>query len=371
MRVLIAPDSFKGTATAAEIAAAIGEGWRRACPGDTIRLAPMADGGEGTLDALAAAVDGAERVPVVVRGPDDRTVETAWLRLPDGRAVVELASTSGITLLDRLIPDHAHTLGFGDAIAAALDAGATGLILAIGGSASTDGGLGVLRALGLRTTPETAADGPDGMFGSAALDLITSVDRSALRPLPPGGVVVLTDVDAPLTGPHGAAAIFGPQKGVEPARVPVFDARLARWAALFPGTDPATAGAGAAGGVGFGLLVWGATLERGADVLSDLLGLRSLVVDADIVITGEGCWDAQSLTGKAPGLVAELARSSSKGIALIAGTIRMPLAGALAAVGLDQLADEAGDGTDAMRRPVHWATEAGFKVASAVAEEHA
>ena len=149
MRVVIAPDSFKGTASAAEIADAVAVGWRSERPDDDLVLLPMADGGEGTLDAVAAAVPGSERVPVTVTGPDDRPVETAWLRLPDGRALVELAATSGLTLLDGLRPDTAHTTGFGQAIAAALDAGATGLLLGIGGSASTDGGVGALQALGL------------------------------------------------------------------------------------------------------------------------------------------------------------------------------------------------------------------------------
>lgn len=361
-RVLIAPDSFKGTASAAEIAAAIAEGWRRARPNDDVRVAPMADGGEGTLDALAAAIPGAERVPVVVRGPDERPAEASWLRLPDGRAVVELASTSGITLLERLTPDTAHTVGFGEAMVAALDAGATGLVVAIGGSASTDGGLGALLALGLGTEPDDLLERAPGAVG---LDLLRSADPAPMRALPPEGVVVLTDVDAPLTGPRGAAAVFGPQKGVTPDRIGLFDERLSRWAMHFPDVDPATPGAGAAGGMGFGLLAWGASLERGADIVGDLLGLPELVASADLVITGEGCWDDQSATGKAPGVVAALAASAHVPVGLVAGTIRNDLPGAAAMIALDELAASAGDPQDALRRPRHWAQQAGTRIAGA------
>jgi len=165
-RVVIAPDSFKGTASAADAAAAIARGWASAAPGDELVLRPMADGGEGTIDAFEAADPGALRIPVTVQGPDGRPVATSWLRLPDGSAVVELAMTSGITLLDPLRPLDAHTLGFGQAIAAALDAGASRLLLALGGSSSTDGGIGALAALGSPTRPAgrcasaTAASAP-------------------------------------------------------------------------------------------------------------------------------------------------------------------------------------------------------------------
>ncbi|WP_241986517.1 glycerate kinase, partial [Cryobacterium fucosi] len=161
--VVIAPDSFKGTIGASDAARRIAAGWASVRPQDRLRLLPMADGGEGTLDAFELAVPGATRMPVTVPGPDDRPVDTHWLLLPDGTGVVELAATSGITLLDRLRPLDAHTLGFGQAIAAALDHGVTRLLLAIGGSGSTDGGSGMLRAL-----------------GAVLLD-------SAGRPVPPGG----------------------------------------------------------------------------------------------------------------------------------------------------------------------------------------
>ncbi|WIB11679.1 glycerate kinase [Curtobacterium sp. MCPF17_052] len=193
MRVVIAPDSFKGTASAADVARAVADGWRSERPDDDLVILPMADGGEGTIDAVATAVPGSERVPVTVTGPDDRPVETAWLRLPDGRALVELAATSGLTLLDHPRPDTAHTTGFGQAIAAALDAGATGLLLGIGGSASTDGGIGALRALGLAVGTSVPADAT----GGTVLDHVPPVDTTALRTLPKLGAVVLSDVTSP------------------------------------------------------------------------------------------------------------------------------------------------------------------------------
>ena len=242
-RIVIAPDSFKGTATAAQVAEAIGAGWREVRPADTVRSLPMADGGEGTVAAFEAAVPGALRQPVTVTGPDDRTVDTYWLQLPDGSGVVELASTSGITLLHPLRPMTAHSRGFGQAISAALDAGVSRLLLAIGGSSSTDGGTGVLKELGARLLDRHGDPIADG--GAGLLDLATA-DLSALRPLPPGGVFVLSDVTAPLNGPSGAAHVFGAQKGATGEQISVLDAVLNRWGGFGTGAD--MPGAGAAGG---------------------------------------------------------------------------------------------------------------------------
>lgn len=250
MRVVIAPDSFKGTIDAPAAAAALAAGWSSVRPTDEVVEVPMADGGEGTLDAIAAATPAAERVAVRVTGPDDRPVDAAFLLLPDGTAVVELAMTSGITLLDPLRPLTAHTRGFGVAIRAALEAGAAALLLSIGGSASTDGGAGVLRELGARFLDAEGREVEDGAVGLLRL---AAVDLRGLLPAPGGGVRVLTDVENPLLGPAGAAAVYGPQKGATPADVHVLESALVRLAALLP-QDPATPGAGAAGGTGFGLL---------------------------------------------------------------------------------------------------------------------
>ena len=228
--VVIAPDSFKGTIGAAAAAEALAAGWRRERPDSELRLMPMADGGEGTVDAFAAAVPGAQRMPVTVTGPED------------GR-VVELANTSGIELLGTpplLHAFDAHTRGFGEAIAAALAHGVSRLVLGIGSSSSTDGGTGMLTALGARFTD---AAGRPVARGARGLDAVTAADLLGLAPLPPGGVTVLSDVTNPLFGPRGAAAIFGPQKGAGADDIPVLDAGLARLAALVD-ADPETAGAG-------------------------------------------------------------------------------------------------------------------------------
>jgi glycerate kinase len=333
VRVVIAPDSFKGTAEAPEVAAAIAAGWRSVRPDDEVVEVPMADGGEGTLDALAVAVPGSVRVPVAVDGPDDRRVETAYLRLPDGTAVVELAATSGITLLDPLRPRTAHTRGFGTAIRAALDAGAPALLLAIGGSASTDGGAGMLAALGARLLDDAGRAVPDG---GAGLLRLASVDLSALVPIPPGGVLVLTDVVNPLLGPGGAAAVYGPQKGASPADVAALEAGLLRLAGLLP-ADPAVPGAGAAGGTGFGLLAWGASLVPGASAVAAAAGLSAVVASADLVVTGEGRFDGQSAQGKVPEAVRALAAASGVPALLVAGAVDADPIGYIAAVSLTEL----------------------------------
>ncbi|MDM7892088.1 glycerate kinase family protein [Curtobacterium caseinilyticum] len=352
MRIVIAPDSLKGTATAADTADAVRSGWVAERPDDVVTTVPMADGGEGTIAAFAAAFPGAERVSVTVTGPAGTPVDTHWLRLPDGRAVVELAATSGLPLLaGALQPETATSRGFGEAIAAALDAGATGLVLGIGGSASTDGGRPVLEALGL----VVAADG--------------GLDRSALRALPAGGVVVLSDVTSPLLGPAGAVAVFGPQKGVTPESAPALEARLADWAGRFPEVDPATPGAGAAGGVGFGLIAWGATVASGARAVADVLGLPALLDGADVVVTGEGRFDEQSAAGKVPSVVRALAAEHAPGarVLLVAGEVEAPLDDYDAAASLVVLATQTtGEPDDALRDPLRFARIAGQRLARLV-----
>lgn len=406
--VVVAPDSFKGSATAAEVAEALGAGWHSVRPGDTVVLAPTADGGEGTLDAFAVAVPGAQRRPVRVLGPSGDTVDAAWLALPDGSALVELAATSGLGLLRSPAPFDAHTVGFGQAIAAALDAGATSLLLAIGGSASTDGGAGMLTALGARLLD---ADGQPVAPGNRGLADLARVDLSGLRPLPAGGARILSDVTSPLLGPDGAAAVFGPQKGATPEDVPELDAGLARLAAVLgaaleagpegaacshsdAGTAsaavtasavapasaasavaPASAaasvvavdepGTGAAGGTGYGLRVWGATMAPGAAAVADALGLPERIASADLVITGEGRYDSQSASGKAPEHVAALARRAGIPVLLAAGAITAEPHGFADAVALTDLA---GSTDAALADPLRWARAAGAALASRAAD---
>ncbi|MFF2050055.1 glycerate kinase [Leifsonia sp. NPDC058194] len=357
--VVVAPDSFKGSASAADVAEAIAAGWAQVRPEDAVVLAPTADGGEGTLEAFAVAVPGAQRRPVRVLGPSGDEVDASWLALPDGSALVELAETSGLGLLRTPAPFDAHTVGFGQAIAAALDAGATSLLLAIGGSASTDGGAGALTALGARFSD---VDGLPVTPGNRGLEELARADLSGLRPLPPGGVRILSDVTNPLLGARGAAAVFGPQKGASPGDVPLLDAGLARFADVL-GAEVAVdePGTGAAGGTGYGLRVWGATMTPGAPAVAEALGLAARIAAADLVITGEGRYDSQSASGKAPEYVAELARRAGVPILLVAGAIAAEPSGFADAVALAALA---GDSAAAIADPLRWARAAGAALAT-------
>ncbi|MFJ2782246.1 glycerate kinase [Kitasatospora sp. NPDC087315] len=354
MRVVVAPDSFKGTVTARDAALALAAGWRSVRPGDELLIRPMADGGEGTLDALAAALPGAvlHLVPCCT-GPDGRPVAGRFALLPDGTALVELADTGGLPLLgDALAPLTAGTRGTGETIAAALDAGARQVTVALGGSASTDGGAGLLAALGLRLLDDTGADLPDG---GGALTRAARLDRTALRPAPPGGVRLLTDVTNPLLGPTGAAAVYGPQKGADPARIALLEAGLRRFADLLGG-DPDLPGSGTAGGTAYGLVnAWGARVVPGAAAVAGLTGLDAALSGAGLVITGEGRFDLTSLHGKAVGEV--LARAERAGVParVVAGEASDP--GALTLTALS------GDPADARHRAAHWLTAAGARLA--------
>lgn len=317
MRIVIAPDSLKGGPGAAAAAGAIAAGWRGHRPDDQVTLVPLADGGEGTLDAVDAAVSGAKRHHLTgVTGPDGRQVATSFLVLDDGTAVVELAAACGLPLMRELDPLAAHTIGLGEVIAAALATGARSLAIGVGGSASTDAGMGALTALGLRLLDGEGAELPPG---GAALRRVHRVDDTALTPPPQGGVEVLTDVASPLTGPDGAAAVFGPQKGASPDDVKVLDAALTHLAGHLGG-DPGAPGAGAAGGAGYGFAtLWGARLRSGSEAIAGLVGLDEAVAEADLVITGEGWLDATSFVGKVVGAVTGTARRHGTPLAVVAG----------------------------------------------------
>ena len=367
MKVVLAPDSFKGSIAAADVAAALADGWRTVDPAAEIVSRPMADGGEGTLDAFAAAVPGSVRVPVTVTGPHGRPVAASWLLLPptadaaDGTAVVELAGTSGIELLSGdLLPLDAHSGGFGEAIVAALDHGVSRLVLGIGSSASTDGGIGMLTALGARFTD---APGTPVRPGARGLDAVAVADLSDLRALPAGGALVLTDVTNPLLGAFGSAAVFGPQKGLSDSMIIRADAGLSRLAVLLP-ADADTPGSGAAGGVGVGLLAWGARLVPGAADVAELVDLRGALAGASVVVTGEGSFDGQSAAGKAPAHVAALAAAAGVPVALVAGRIA-PDADTAAFTASVSLTELAGGGEAAMNAPARWLREAGAVLARA------
>jgi glycerate kinase len=362
MRVVIAPDSFKGSIGATAAAAALAEGWLAGRGGDEVVALPLADGGEGTLDVLAAAVPDARWHQARVTGPGDDPVDCAWLELPGGAAVVELARASGLPLLHRPDPLGAHTAGLGEAIGHALDGGARSVTITLGGSASTDGGAGALTALGARFT------GPGGeplASGGGPLRFLVTCDLSGLRAAPAGGVTCLADVTAPLLGPSGAAAVFGPQKGASPEQVALLEAGLDRFAAVLGG-DPAAPGTGAAGGTGYGLAAaWGAVITPGAPELCRLAGLDRALAGAGLVITGEGCYDRTSATGKVPGTV--LAAADGRGVpaAVVAGQVAAgaATAGLAAAVALSDLA---GSAEAAMARPADWLRAAARGLAQAI-----
>ena len=359
LTVVIAPDSFKGSLPARLVADAIAEGWRSVRPDDALVLMPQADGGEGTLDAVEAAVPGARRRSAgLVTGPDGRPTPGEWLELPDGTAVTELAQCSGLPLMPELDALGATTRGLGEVIRSALDSGATSVVIGLGGSASTDGGAGALAALGMEFLDEQSEPVLDG---GGHLGQIIRIDRSALLPPPAGGVTLLTDVTAPLLGTTGAAAVFGPQKGATQAQVGELDEALGHFSRLLGG-EPGAPGSGAAGGAGYGFAVaWGARIEPGADYLMRLSDLPAAIADADLVITGEGRFDDQSLGGK---LVGQLIALAGEGrTAVIAGQVT-----ATANVWSASLSEIAGSSAAAMADTAAWLREAARSAARELPE---
>ncbi len=318
--MLIASDKFKGSLTAAQVAAAVRAGIARVSDAEVVTV-PVADGGDGTVDAAVAA--GFARVPVVASGPTGAPVQTAYARRGP-TAVVEMADVSGLWRLPggRREPLTSTSRGLGEVVADALDAGSTEVILGIGGSASTDGGAGMVVALGGRLLDAHGDELPDG--GAALADL-ARLDLGAVRSRLEGvTVTVASDVDNPLLGERGAAAVYGPQKGATPEQVAQLDAALAHWADV---VDEATGrddrrlpGSGAAGGVGFGAVaVLGASIRSGIDLLLGLVGFDAALerlTPNDLVVTGEGSLDEQTLHGKAPAGVA--AAAAARGIPVVA-----------------------------------------------------
>jgi glycerate 2-kinase len=300
--VVVAPDKFKGSLTAAEVGAAVAAGLRSSAPGLDVRIVPVADGGDGTLEAAIGA--GFRPVHLEVSGPVGQPVQAA-IAVRDDVAVVELAMASGLVLLSpkALEPLRASSFGTGELVRAALDQGCTTIVLGIGGSASTDGGAGLLQALGARFLDAAGAELP---LGGGALGDLAEVDLTDLDWRLDGVEVVLaSDVDNPLLGPRGAAAVYGPQKGAGPEEVDVLEAGLLRLAAAIDRAAAERPGAGAAGGVGYAALaVLGATAQPGIEVVLDLVGFHETLPGARLVITGEGRLDEQTLHGKAPAGVA-------------------------------------------------------------------
>lgn len=342
-RVLIAADKFKGSLTAVQVAEHVTAGLRRARPGVEVEALPVADGGDGTV--AAAVAGGFERREVRVTGPLGTPVTAAYA-LRDGTAVVEMAEASGLQLLPAGVfaPLTATTYGTGEVLLAAIEAGARRVVLGVGGSATTDGGAGMLEALGARFLD---LDGDPVAWGGGPLRELDTVDLSRLDArLGEVALVLASDVDNPLTGPKGAAAVYGPQKGASEHDVAALDAALGRFAQLMAesvgpqaGRDVEAAaeapGAGAAGGIGFGALVGlGATFRPGIEVLLEVLGFAPALERADLVITGEGSLDAQTLHGKAPAGVAAAARAAGKPVVAVCGRLAIDAA-ALAGSGIE------------------------------------
>jgi glycerate 2-kinase len=325
MRVVVAPDKFKGSLTAREVAERVAAGIAAVAPRTEVVTVPVADGGDGTVDAALAA--GYERVPVRAEGPTGEPVDTAYA-LRDGVAVVEMADVSGLRLLppDRLAPLTASSYGTGEVVASALDRGCHTVVLGIGGSASTDGGAGMVAALGARLLDAGGGELPRGGAALAALD---RVDLTGLHPrLAAVRVVVASDVDNPLLGPTGAAAVYGPQKGADPAQVAQLDAALARWADVVEDAVGARfrdrPGAGAAGGVGFAAMaLLGGALEPGIGLVLDLVRFADHLPGACLVITGEGSLDEQTLSGKAPAGVAAAAVAAGIPVVTVSGRLAL------------------------------------------------
>jgi glycerate kinase len=326
MKIILAPDKFKGSLTAPDAARAMARGVLAACPSAALDLVPMADGGEGTVEALVAATGGTFR-EATVTGPLGEPVVARFGVLGDGRtAVMEMASASGLVLVphERRDPLRATTHGTGELVRAALDLGARTIIVGIGGSATNDGGAGLAQALGARLLDNEGTELPPG---GAALARIARIDAAMLDPrLTSTEIRVACDVANPLCGPTGASAVYGPQKGATPEMVARLDAALAHFARIIRrdmGLDVAELpGAGAAGGLGAGLVAFaGGRLTPGIDLVIDAVGLRQRLTRADLCLTGEWCLDASSAFGKTAVGVARLARELGVPCLALAGMI--------------------------------------------------
>jgi glycerate kinase len=375
MRVLIAPDKFKGTLDASEVARSLAEGWRRAVRDAEIVEVPVADGGDGTLEALVAGLGGDIR-RATVTGPLGDETEAAYGLVSTQAGlmgVVEMARASGLALIaeDRRDPLSATTRGTGELILAACEHDPARVMVCIGGSATNDAGAGMAQALGIRLLDDR---GEDLQAGGASLDRLARIDMTGLHPsVRDVEFLVASDVDNPLIGSLGASAVYGPQKGATPEDVAFLDRALGHFASVVHrdlGIDVRDfPGAGAAGGLGAGLVAFlGAKLRPGFDLVAEAAGLPSRIEAADVVVTGEGRYDSQSERGKAPAGVLRMARESLKPSALVAGQIEegpRPHADVVYS-----LAEQAGL-DEAMARPRELLEQAGEELARLFEEREA
>lgn len=325
MRILVAPDKFAGTLTAAQAAAAIAEGWRRTAPDDECIPLPLSDGGPGFLDVLAGSLAGELRT-VPVTGPLGGQVPARLLLVDGGgtsTAYVECADACGLHLVepDRRDAEAASTFGVGELLRAAVGAGARRVVVGVGGTASTDGGAGMLAALG--ATPREPLSSGGGGLGRLDDDGGT-VDLAPARAALDGvALVAATDIGSPLMGSDGAAHGYGAQKGADRAARERLEAAMRRWATATDGGVAVKAGAGAGGGLGFGLLLLGAERVPGAQLVLDAVGLEARAAEADVVVTGEGAFDWQSLRGKVVAGVTRAAQQSGRPVVVLAGRVEV------------------------------------------------
>jgi glycerate kinase len=349
VKIVLAPDSFKESMTATEAVAAMRAGVQAVLPDAECVGVPMADGGEGTVDAVVDALYG-QRIEVEVSGPLGETVTARYGYVPLRRlAVIEMAAASGLELIPRNQRDvlHSSTFGVGQLIRAALDRGAEEFLIGLGGSATNDGGSGMLTALGVGFSD---SDGNPLPPGGAALERLDRIDVSGLDPRLRGARIhIASDVAAPLLGPTGASAVFGPQKGATTADVQRLEAALSRLATITRATlgaaHPDRAGAGAAGGLGFAILDYlGAVIKPGVEEVAETVGLEREVKDADWVFTGEGSVDAQTVMGKTPFGVAQVAARNGAPVVIFAGRVAAD-AGVLLEHGVHRIIPITAEGT--------------------------
>ncbi|QSB13533.1 glycerate kinase [Natronosporangium hydrolyticum] len=371
MRVLICPDKFAGTLTAVAAASALAEGWREASPADQIDQRPLADGGPGFLDVLAAAAGpAAEWVPVRTVDPLGRPVP-GWLLVLGDTGYVESAQACGLHLLAESERDPTVTTsyGLGLLIGSAVAGGVRRVVVGLGGSAVNDGGAGMLAALGAGPVDRAGYALPPGGAAVAAASGLAGQPQ-----LYGAELVAATDVDNPLLGPAGASAVFGPQKGAGEAEVALLDAALAQWATVLeqqlPGCPAGLAtlpGGGAAGGLGAALLALGGRVEAGMALVRRLTGLDHAIAEADLVITGEGSFDSQSLRGKVAAAVAGAARARGVPCLVVAGRATVPVTEATAAgvTGVFSLVEHfGGDAARAMAEPAAGLKELAAQIAT-------
>jgi len=367
MKIVVSPDKFKGTLSAQDASKAIEAGVKRALTNAEVIIAPVADGGEGTVDAMLAAAGGS-RHKAVVTGPLGDSTKAEFGVLPDGTAIVEMAQASGLWLVpaDKRDPTVTTTYGTGELIEAVLDLGAERLIIGIGGSATCDGGIGAAQALGVKFLKK---DGSAIGFGGRELIKIAKIDTSDTDPrVKRTRFLIASDVKSPLYGPKGAAHVFAPQKGATEEQVILLDQGLINLSKVIKkelGVDVSELpGAGAAGGLGAGLVAFlGATIKSGVDLIIKAIGLEEKIKGADLLITGEGQIDFQSAFGKAPIGVARLAKKHSIKTVAIAGRLGERYEKVLEE-GVDvlfSLEDLAGSTDEAMKNPFFYLENAAYQ----------